>query len=88
MNLEHMHGRNQIELHMTQSFNPSQALPYDNRRKTHHPNGMTRLGDQGRGSGGLVLEGRGQLLLLDVVSSETVDPGLDKNQSAVVDKQC
>ena len=44
----------------------------------------TRLSDQGRGSGGLVLEGRGQLLLLDVVTSETVDPGLDENESAVV----
>lgn len=46
--------------------------------------GMTlRLGDQGGSSGGLVLEGRGQLLLLDVVSGETVDPGLDQNETAV-----
>lgn len=43
----------------------------------------SRLSDQGGSGSGLVLEGRGQLLLLDVVSSESVDPGLDQNESAV-----
>jgi len=43
---------------------------------------LLRLSDQGGSGSGLVLEGRGQLLLLDVVTSETVDPGLDQNESA------
>ena len=41
-----------------------------------------RLSDKGGSGGGLVLEGRGDLLGLDVVSGETVDTGLDENHSA------
>lgn len=43
---------------------------------------LRRLGDQGGGSGGLVLEGRRELLLLDVVSRQSVDSGFDQNESA------
>jgi len=43
--------------------------------------GGCRLGDEGRGSGGLVLEGRRELLLLDVVAGKTVDTRLDKNHA-------
>lgn len=41
-----------------------------------------RLGDEGGSGGGLVLEGRRDLLGLDVVSGQSVDSGLDKNHSA------
>lgn len=40
------------------------------------------LSDKGGGSGGLVLEGRRELLLLDVVASKTVDTRLDENHAA------
>ena len=40
-----------------------------------------RLGNKSRGSGGLVLEGRRDLLGLDVVASKTVDTGLDENHA-------
>ena len=43
----------------------------------------TRLCDKSGSGGSLVLEGRRKSLLLDVVTSETVDPGLDENESAV-----
>jgi hypothetical protein len=41
-----------------------------------------RLSDEGGSGGGLVLERRGNLLLLDVVTGETVDTGLDENHAA------
>ena len=41
-----------------------------------------RLGDQSGSGSGLVLEGRRNLLGLDVVSGKSVDSGLDKNHSA------
>lgn len=47
-----------------------------------HSHMLRRLGDQGRGGSGLVLEGRRELLLLDVVSSQSVDSGFDQNESA------
>ena len=40
------------------------------------------LGDKGGSGSGLVLECRGELLLLDVVSGQSVDSGLDENHSA------
>ena len=40
-----------------------------------------RLGDQGRGGGGLVLEGGGDDLSGLVVSGESVDSRLDENES-------
>lgn len=40
------------------------------------------LCDEGGGGSGLVLECRRELLLLDVVSGQSVDSGLDKNHSA------
>lgn len=43
---------------------------------------LRRLGDQGGGGSGLVLEGRRELLLLDVVSRQSVDSGFDQNESA------
>ena len=42
------------------------------------------LGDKGGSGSGLVLECRGELLLLDVVSGQSVDSGLDENHSAVL----
>jgi hypothetical protein len=42
-----------------------------------------RLGDEGGSGSGLVLERRGELLLLDVVSGQSVDSGLDENHSAI-----
>lgn len=41
------------------------------------------LGDKGGSGSGLVLECRGELLLLDVVSGQSVDSGLDENHSAI-----
>jgi hypothetical protein len=40
------------------------------------------LGNKGGSGSGLVLECRGELLLLDVVSGQSVDSGLDENHSA------
>jgi hypothetical protein len=47
-----------------------------------HASQPTNLSDESRGGGGLVLECRRELLLLDVVTGETVDTGFDQNHAA------
>jgi hypothetical protein len=52
------------------------------RRPTSYAQHLRRLGNKGRRGRGLVLERRGDLLLLDVVAGQTVDTGLDENHAA------
>jgi hypothetical protein len=72
-----------IDIHVDRS--PGQG-PADSPQWRKSPKQKTtskerRLGDEGRGSGGLVLEGSGDLLLLDVVAGEAVDTRLNKNHA-------
>lgn len=58
------------------------TLPKPIKKADPDPVLALRLGDEGGSGGGLVLEGRGHLLGLDVVSGQSVDSGLDENHSA------
>jgi hypothetical protein len=55
---------------------------HDGPHESQSSNGYINLSDKGGSGSGLVLEGRGELLLLDVVTCETVDTGLDENHAA------